>query len=325
MRFKKGAGNAVVWIVLVIAVVGLYGLGAFDRVLGTTPAQAVAPGVTTIVGGVAVPGVCEVATTSTKIGPTQDKYNPTTKLTTIGHRVFRNGVDEGTITDSTTKTYAPGDKLKIYYGLNETIAYTSEGDDITLPCSGSVNTVALDGDGDIYLNATPSFSWRNSDGQVGGNVVSSTNQSVSSGDTKNVIFKLSGVYKKAYSPYGPIDVAVEYCPNQIASVDINGATAGTALVQNTVTNAGNTTKWFRIEGPVAGKGMLSSAEKEYTLTIQMDDDSTDGAQQTEIRLKFYDWDAYQNTKTGKVEWGYEDDSSADVGGGSATARDIQLT
>lgn len=248
----------------------------------------------------------KVESTVLTIGPAEEKFNPATKLTTAYHRFIRNGIDEGLVIDKTTKTVNPGDKVEIIYGENSSTHYAGK-QSFTIPCKGEVTTGSMPDSQayQLYANGS-SFTFRvtnEDDNLVNSN---SNDQTLGAGDVKTLALTMVGIYEDAYSPYGKICMVIEGNQSVFDDVIVGSFPKGCLPAQHTVSATSNSVWSYELPG------LISNSEISTNVVIDADD-TNNPADGQDLTVTFYDQDYFQNTNSGNMEFGYENDQNSDVG------------
>ena len=289
--------------VALVLVLNLGGLG--DTVKGWFGgAEPVTPGTPSVTDK------CYIEDTTLTIGPSQEAFNPTTKLTTTYHRLFLNAVDKGLYLDGSTVTVNPKDEVEIIYGENSSTHYAAK-QKFTVPCQGAVTSGAAPDSNayKLYQNDANNMTRRILNDDNGNSNSATDNETLNAGDSVSLNYRLTGTYEDAFSPYGDMVLVVEANDTVYKEFAINDFTETTCPGLHAVGNVDEKTWCF------AHKGTISNEQIDTTISIQVESginpQPTSGA---EIDIYYYDADYYLNTDSGLEEIGIEDNDDADVGG-----------
>ena len=255
---------------------------------------------------------CYIEDTTLTLGAAQEMWNPSTKATTQYHRLYKNGVDKGLLLDGSTITANPGDKVAIYWAENgSSTSYYAAKQEFTIPCAGEVTAGEMP-DSNAYKlyaigNMNASIKVFNEDN---GNLNSATdNESLAAGDSIVLDVRMDGVFEDAFSPYGNMILVVD--ANDTDYKDFAAGSFPSADVPNQHKADSVDNKQWAFELP----NCLSNCDIDFGLAVEVESGVNPGQGDGEsITLTFYDEDWFQNTDTGEMEFGVEDNDDADVGG-----------
>jgi len=317
IKNKQAKMSGLLWIAIIA--VGAYllvpsvrtGVDGFFKGTSSTPAE--------------TPKACYIEDTTLTVGPAEEMYNPSTKVTTSYHRVFKNNVDKGLYADGSTLTVNPTDEISIIWAENTSqgstapVGYYAAKQSFTVPCRGEV-TAGEEKDSDAYkLYATDANNVTvrvfNEDN---GNLNSATdNETLAAGDQVTLDVSLLGTYEDAYSPFGPIVLVIEGNDTSIKNFDLSftGVSCSKTDVpgQHSVASVDN--KAWAFSCAKDGRGLRSNERWDGGLSIEVETSvNPTGGDGNSIYMYRYDSDYYMNTDTGVEELGVETNDDSDVGG-----------
>lgn len=156
-------------------------------------------------------------------------------------RVFQNGVDAGYVADGSTKSFSPGDKLTVIYAENSSATgYYSDIEEVTVPCSG---TLQLQGEL-ADLDVTPTFTFWTEAGEV---MSSSVSENADTDSAYNFPVRIRATSKYSFSNPGisanPL-LCIDYNNTLLTKAELLDATS-VPVPKQLIT--GNTTVCFEIE------------------------------------------------------------------------------
>jgi len=274
------------------------------------------------------------------VGPAQQRYAPTTSVTSEYHRVYIDGIDRGLKSDGTSIDVATptriggtdGSAIEIYYAENSTVHYANK-QAFTVPCVNAFSSGARP-DSDAYklvangTTATLTISAFNDDEGLKMQTDQSRNESISASDSANIDVKVNYPSKKGYSPFGKIYLTARYNATVIDGSDL-------VLTSNDVVVNDASTPQFRANAAAAaglsmqtwsfpGYDSLATLVQHYNLYIESTttDPTYPGAN---ITLYFDDEDWYRNSESGLMEYGPETDTDTDVGDTSSISQVLVIT
>jgi hypothetical protein len=307
---QKGLGWPVV--VLIIAALFLF-YTPITNLIAPKPATPATPdGAAVIAPGV----VCPVDVTT--LGFSAKSVDDPGTVVRTGMRYWIAGNPQGVINSTSQSTVSPGDTVEVLFGIADSTYYASHFDSkATVPCKGT-----YDVPGKLWTKDTSvSMIVYNTEGFAQPGDGSAYNQTMGVGDEKILKFKVTGNYQKYF---GNPDVTLnnlmvfDYSRTKFKKVALlkDGAEqpVGAVPVQHSITT-GNAASAYQV-AKVAGSG-----EVLYQVRILADSVLNPD---TSVVATMYDADYFYNSLTGKVEMGYEDQNSADVGVASEPTATIYI-
>ena len=208
---NKGASSTNVLLIIAVSVLVLiaYSQGAFDAILGT---QSTTGGTTGTGGGVVTQtSTCPVPGNTLTVGPAKAKFLPGTSVSTVNHRVFVNGVDQGAKADSATMTVNSGSQVEVVYALDDT-TYNSDYVKFSMPC-GPVSSAEISQPGSAVYNSaydkafevwtamgSPTIDVFNGDTGNKNAGTGADNETIGAADSGRFTIKFIGVADQASSP-----------------------------------------------------------------------------------------------------------------------------
>jgi hypothetical protein len=329
MKDKKGESPILMWIFGISAVlITLNLLGVSIPFLGAAKGGTVggAP------GGVITVNVtgqqCNVDSTTVTFGNVEDKYWGN-KITFPYHRWYLAAkgsdeyVDQGTVADGTTRTLSPGDKVKVYYGLNNSAtSHYGAFAQFEVPCSGAFTSATADS---VYKDAYKLYNMTrgadfvaNVNNQNGAVNAAGTPQSITAGQVRKMKFELNFPNKAAYgAPAGPTGkgpAVLVMCILNNTYWDSEGftMTSGKELYAGPIPQrisvvAGHTIKAWEYNA--------QETNGQVTDTLNLDADDTVPATSTSsnVNCTLVDKAWYMPTQSNIPAFGYESDTQTDVG------------
>jgi len=317
---KSPAGIGVIFIALVVMNVG--GLG--DTVKGFF-----APTSGGSTGGSDLPCLHDGATMT--IGPMEIMWDPTATVPAHYAKVYVNGVDYGYKSDGASMEVSPGDNIEIFYGENASTAaptvlpfvYTAR-QEFSVPCKSDFTT----GDPTLDNEAYKLYNTTNEDHTVnlstnvlclshddGTENTGTAPEDIEWGDNYNVDCRLTGIHRKAFSPYAKPAMCVEYNESSwdlVEVLDGNGnvypsvAKPSSLSLQETV----YTMRCYEFSS------IMSSNQYDFKLHLDVADTGTAYTAphyDNNISVFLIDQDWFENTLTGEMEMGYEDNVGTQLG------------
>lgn len=318
MLGKKAETKAWMWIVGAAVLVLLLNPMGITDTLKSKLSTKETPTTSEPTSGATRPDKCYIEDTTLTVGPGERMFVPTTKTTSTYHRVFTNGVDRGLSLDGATLGVNPGDEVAIYWAENDSNYYAAK-QEFTVPCAGMVTAGEMPDSNayKLYYNGTgPAIRiYNTNDGNVNTGTATcaegASNQSLDAGDVKTLKFEMDGQYQKAFSPYGNMIVVAEGNKSVYDELKLGSFEKVATPDQHTLQNADAQAWTYKLPN------LISNAALSTNLVIDVDDStapySTAGVTGHRITLSFYDEDWYQNSDTGKMEYGVETNRDADVG------------
>lgn len=201
------------------------------------------------------------------VGPVKKKWSPSTSMASEQHRVFKNSIDQGLKTDSTTMNVAWKDSIDIYYSANSTSYYSSKPSTIIAPCA-TFSTADRDGDtNQVYANSSIS-TWNifNSNGNLN---AQTDNESIGSGESKTFKMVMRGDSEKGVSPNGKVIVVVEQnvtaFDQGITNIDGFASASDPSGILYKLASTANAIKTFSTEGGPSGDVRQWSVETFITI------------------------------------------------------------
>jgi len=312
--------NWLVPILIGVIIVGIIGPAkVWDAIMGVeTPAVPAVP------GEEPTTEFCSDPSVTMTIGPMQKMYAPTTSVATEYARVFVEGADKGLKVDKATEAVSWKDKVEIYYASNSSTYYAAKSS-FEVPCKSTINTQTYDGDAHkLYeLDASTNLNFKffcEDDGLL--NADSSAQEEIAAGDIVSISGVIRGQYEDAYSPYGGIYATIKYNSTAYDDVDFKVDTPGFSVSDATTptvrANAASATG-YTLKTVKINKGLISNEYMDFTLTIDAHDTNEPADSTGDIVIYFDDEDWFQNTDTGLMEFGPEDNDDTIVGDAVNTA------
>lgn len=240
-------------------------------------------GVTQVVAG----GACLAVEKTTVTLSGQDKYLAT--ASGGSHTVRVNDGISQSVTDASTLTASPGDTLEILWGAGDTDDEFSSVDTYTVPCKGTYPiTKQLVNNGTMTVTL---FTDPNNVAIDG----STTNQTLSAGDQKNVRMIVQGQYQKDI-PYGAI-LVVEF--NKTSMDDVIVSAGGVELPSSSVPQTYSATYGAEsTKKAYVFPALISNAQAEYTIALDADDSTSATSAGSDVLLYWYDRNYFVNDNNG---------------------------
>lgn len=257
--------------------------------------------------------VCVYDGATMTIGPMSDRWSPGTSVTNRGARVFVNGVDRGVKADGATLAVNYGDQVEIFYAENDSATgYYTGKSTFTVPCTSAFSSADRDDAEKIIptesLANNLSLSFFNTNN---GNLnADGDSQTINAGDVKTMKFEFQPTYQDGYAPYCNAVVVAEgnlTAYDRLEFVGWEAASIPSQHVLGATTSKGWAYKMPQLALPSAGSYPIQSG------SFLIDAAAVDTAGSNNITLSFYDCDWFQNSKSGVMQQGVEDDNNADVG------------
>jgi len=267
---------------------------------------------------------CADPSVTMTIGPMAKMYAPATSVAAEYARVFvgdfnNKMTDKGLKADSTTLAVSWKDDIAMYYAAGGSTYYQAESK-FAVPCKPTIDSANYDGDSHKLYEYDQStnlnfmcFNYLDSTK----NADSSAEEAIGVAGNPNFACSVQGKYEDAFSPFGKVYVTVKYNSTAYDVVDFVPNTAGftvsdgstPSVRSNAAAAAGYSLKTF-----VLNKGLISNERLDFTIDVLADDTLQPIAGGPgDITIYFDDEEWYQNSKTGIMEFGPEDDDDADVG------------
>jgi|TARA_R100000501_G_scaffold18485_1_gene39363 hypothetical protein len=215
---KKAAMDTTQLLIIGVLVVGLWGMGAFDRFLGTQAAVGADGTTTTTIAG--LPACIGIDKTTVTLSAT-DKFDGTISVNG-NHQYKINGGRATTVADGGTFDASPADEIKILWaqGNNSgSSVYLNSFEEVTVPCAGT--KTYSDG---LLRNGTITSRVFNEEGNLVGDATigfdttaSTENETLATGDVVTLPYELQGTFERGQYANGGCVVA-DY--NQSAYDDV---------------------------------------------------------------------------------------------------------
>ena len=204
LKNERGAIDAT-WVIIFLLAAGLFGIGAFDRFLGT---QATADGTPTATGNqnIQIQGLpsCIGVDKNTVTLSATDFYDSTVNING-NHQYKINGGAAKTVTNGGTFDASPEDKLLVLWGQGNasgTVAYLNSFKEYIVPCSGT--KTFSEG---LYRNGTVTSRIFNEEGNLIDDLTE--NETLAAGDLVSLRYELEGTFERGQFANGGC-VIVEY-------------------------------------------------------------------------------------------------------------------
>lgn len=320
---KSPAGVIVIALLLIGFDVGGLGTRLSNMLPSGTPVAPSGSG-----GGLS--GICLNDGATMTIGPMQYMWYPTGDVFEKFARVYINDVDYGEKADGASVEVSPGDTITIYYGSNSSqpvpftdgFVYTAK-QEFKAPCKSDFvsGDPTLDNAAYKLYNITEETStnlsgtvlcWSHDDETQ---VTGAAPEDLEWGDDYFVKCRMTGIHKKAFSPYANPALCTEYNVSsydavEIADMDENIREPVPAPSFLAVSNTAHRIKCYEFE-PI-----MTSNVYDFKVHIDVADTGTNFAAPSysnNFSLYLLDQDYFENTLTGKWDIGFEDNENTNQG------------
>lgn len=270
---------------------------------------------------------CEHDGITVTVGPTDKMFAPATSVSGVYHRLIIDGIDDGLKVDGSTKALTPGDKITVIYAENDTTYYASKVD-ITLPCAATLLTSKMDGgthklyqiDASTNLNIK---TFDDDDGLLNNGSGGSATETLAAGDVVSMDGSLQGQFEDAFSPYGKIYVSLVYNTTAFDEVDFSAPGVADATPP-TFRSTANITTGYAMKGWTI-PGIISNEKVDFTVMLDADDTYAPSGNGCDVVMFFDDEDWYQDTDTGEMEFGPENNDDTNIGDTTDNTKSIEIT
>lgn len=271
---------------------------------------------------------CTVDSTIVTFGNAEDKYWGN-KITFPYHRWYlaaggsSDYVDQGYVSDGTTRTLAPKDKIKMYYGLNDSsTSHYGAYAEFEVPCKGAFTTATAD---DKYKDAYKLYNMTragdfvaNVNNQNGAVNAAGTPQAITAGQNRKMEFRLDFPNRAAFgAPAGPTGkgpAVLVMCLLNNTYWDSEGFALSSgkglytgALPQRITVTSGFTVKAWEFDAQETN-GVITD-----TLNLDADDTVPATSTSSNVNCTLVDKAWYLPTNSNIPAFGYETDTQTDVG------------
>jgi len=251
------------------------------------------------------------------VGPMQEKWNPSTSMSSKGARVYVNDVDRGVFADKATLSVNYADKIDIYYGENETAGsagYYTAHSSFNVPCTAAFSSADQDEKEKLVAQeagTTLGFKlFCEDDGLLN---AAGTTEDIDSGDVISMDFSIKPTFEDGWSPACPGVVVLAGNSSAFDELVIAGWKKVSVPNQHTLDSSEH--KAWAYEVPIISLPASGAYNPiEGSLTVDSKVASLGSTSQFDLNVTFYDCDYYRDTNTGVMKMGVEDDSGSDVGG-----------
>ena len=266
------------------------------------------------------------------IGPVEKKYAPTTAITSVGHRVFVNGVDRGLKVDGSTLDVTYNDDIEIYYAANSTnsgtnsIRYYANKASFAVPCKSTFSTGDADVDTgkaiELISMKVPTLTVFNDDDGLKNSLTHPEN--ITASDSANLELKLVKGSKGGFSPAGNQMICIKANSTLMDDIELSiisgvGSITKQSAVPTVVLNSngyGSETGMALDCWEAAGTDSSSTITERYNILVEtstLTPASGDHHKQNSLNISVWDQGWYRNSESGEMELGYENDDNEDVG------------